>query len=370
MAMNASRCVCLLGIATLQSLLFLGQVPAQEPNDLAPPSADGAAAALPGAQSFEIHLESLEAGRSPPVVTALAVSHDGRFLAAAGDDHAIRIIDAASGHSFSILTGHQDWIQALVFSSDSRRLFSAGNDGRILQWTHGARPTSEELLSVGFAVRSLSLSTTRELLAIAGFSDQVLIVDSLAGSILHRLQCDSRDQRCVRFSPDGNQVLSGGRNGHLRVWNSTTGQQVVSFQAHRGRVHTAAFSADGSHATSVGDDRRVVRYDLENAVVALSRDLGAGKLMSMCLINDDVVAGAGADNTIHLYDISAGRSIADLKGHWGTVAEMCGVGDFLISGSFDTTVRVWDLTAVSDQHAKYGLPVTAPLKMDAELQIR
>lgn len=321
-------------------------------------------------ESFEIRLSPLLKHDSAPVVTALAASHDGRFIAAAGDDHSIRIIDVASGTTFSILTGHTDWIQTLAFSSDSQNLYSAGNDGRVFKWNHQYPVSYTQVLQTEFAIRAITLSTQKNLLAICGFSDQVLLWNLTSASLKHRLTCDSQDQRCVRFSPDGSRLLRGGRLGDICVWDTETGQELAHYQEHDRRVFTAAFSVDGSEVTSVGEDRRLIRFDIATGKRTFDAEVARGKLMSMCLITDNVVAAAGADDSIVLFDVAAGRAIAQLMGHTGTVAVMVPCGDYLASGSFDTTIRIWNLERIGQRGSEAGRPVSAPLKIDRDLRIR
>ncbi|MDX1929341.1 MAG: hypothetical protein SFV81_22635 [Pirellulaceae bacterium] len=102
----------------------------------------------------------------------------------------------------------------------------------------------------------------------------------------------------------------------------------------------------------------------------IDRELATTRLMSMCLINDQLVAVAGSDNSIHLYGMMIDDVIAKLKGHFGTVAIMCPCGEMLASGSFDTSVRTWDLAAEVPQQAKSTMPVgLAPLDVDAKMRI-
>ena len=321
--------------------------------------------------SLEIQLDKIEPHVSPPVVTALAASRDEAYLAAAGDDHVVRLISAKSGKILGDFSGHSDWIQALVFSADSKQLYSAGNDGRVLRWDYAEPKKPVEILQLPYAVRCLSLSSERGQLAVGGFGEEVGIWDLHQNKWVHKFSCSCGDQRCVRFSPSGDKLLCGGRDGALRVWDTTSGQELAHVPLHRDRVHTASFSADGLVVTSVGDDRRIVRYDLLSRQVTLDRELKSAKLRSLCLVNDYLIAAAGADNTIHMFDVLADVELGKLTGHTGSVAVMCCSGERLVSGSFDTTVRLWNIESSLSSSRGPARPVgLAPLNVDRNIEIR
>jgi len=329
------------------------------------------AATEASSNSLEIIIKPLENQLSAPVVTAMSASHDGKYLAIAGDDHVIRLFDVAMQKTVRELAGHTDWIQSLVFSADSKSLYSGGNDGRVLRWEHAYPVAPAEIVKLSFAIRSLSLASERQLLAVGGFSEEIKVWDLAHGTWKHQFKCDCGDQRCVRFSPNGNRLLCGGRDGGIRVWDVESGELILDKHLHRSKVFTAAFSSEGDMITSAGEDRHLIRYDLTTDQVKLDREIATTKLMSMCLVNDQLVAVAGSDNSIRLYDMLADGVIANLHGHFGTVAVMCPCGDLLASGSFDTTVRIWDLEAEVGQQSKLAMPVgLAPLDVDARMRIR
>ncbi len=319
----------------------------------------------------EIQLQKIEPHVSPPVVTALAASFDGVYLAAAGDDHVIRLIQAHTGRIVGNFSGHTDWIQSLVFSADSKQLYSSGNDGKVLRWDYNEPKRPVEVMQMPYAVRCLSLSTHRGLLAVGGFGNEVGIWDLRKGEWLFKFSCSCGDQRCVRFSPAGDKLLCGGRDGVVRVWDTTSGQELAHVPLHRDRVHTASFSADGLVVTSVGDDRRILRYDLLSQQVTLDRELKGAKLRSLCLVNDYLIAAAGADNSIHIFSTADDVELGKLDGHTGSVAVMCCSGDRLVSGSFDTTVRIWNIESALNASREPGRPVgLAPLNVDRNMEIR
>jgi WD40 repeat protein len=337
---------------------------------------------IQGAESTEIQFQPLPGLTSTPVITAVSGSPDGRYLAVAGDDHAIRIIDMQDYQTVQTVIGHDDWVQSLVFAYPAAsateptaqatpELYSAGHDGRVLRWKFTFPLEAEEVARVPYAIRSICVSSEKKMIAIGGFTDEVLLMDLFEGRYLHRLQCRTIDQRCVRFSPDGRRVLSGSREGEISVWDTGSGELIASYQEHDSRIHAAIFSVDGQQVTSAGEDRRIVRYHIDERQKVWHRELAPSKKMALCLVNEHMVAAAGADNRIRLFDTQTNSVIAEMEGHQGTVAAMAACGEFLASGSFDTTVRLWNLNELEKTRTRLSIPTSmTPIKIDQRLQIR
>lgn len=326
-----------------------------------------------------IKLEPLEETDSIPVVTALASDPSGTYLAIAGDDHAVRIYSNELKRVIITAKAHTDWIHALQFGSaieldnnaatdlsfEVPKLYSAGDDGQVICWQQGEPP---QAVDFSFPIRSLSYSTEENLLAVGGFDQHIVLFDTKTQRLRSKLKCDCGDQRTVRFSPDGRRVLCGGRDGEIKVWDTETAALITAYKAHTGRIFTASFSSDGNRVTSVGEDRRLAQYDLAGQRLLPSSLELPNKLMAMSLINDSIVAIAGADNSIQLYDFQNEILVANLIAHEGTVAVLCPLGKMLASGSFDTTVRIWDLEQFD---ARRRQPVgLMPIRVDEKLRIR
>jgi WD40 repeat protein len=105
-------------------------------------------------------------------------------------------------------------------------------------------------------------------------------------------------------------------------------------------------------AVDVGDSGLVVLAEPDT--IALVRPDGAvsrqprkpGSLLDVALSpNERWVALAGLDGVVTVYDVDAGKVVAVLDGHTERVAVVVWASDHqLFSGSWDGTVRVWDLS--------------------------
>ena len=68
------------------------------------------------------------------VVTSLAFSPDGNWLASGSWDKSIKIWDVATGREVQSLAGHNHPIYSVAFDSRGRWLASGSEDGTIKLW--------------------------------------------------------------------------------------------------------------------------------------------------------------------------------------------------------------------------------------------
>ena len=74
------------------------------------------------------------------------------------------------------------------------------------------------------------------------------------------------------------------------------------------------------------------------------------------LIGGGRAATAGADETIRIWDLVSGRCQAILTEHEDIIMSLTSVGDVLVSGSADATVRVWSVSKILGQGPRVSPP--------------
>lgn len=62
--------------------------------------------------------------------------------------------------------------------------------------------------------------------------------------------------------PDGKQIAAGSHEGRIFLWNATTMRLERILSAHDGQVHSVHYSPDGSKLISIGEDKKILSWDL------------------------------------------------------------------------------------------------------------
>ena len=293
-----------------------------------------------GWSSQEIQTVPRGVSKRKPVVTGLSLQPSGNLLAIVGDDHFVGLYDTRSQQFIEHLSQHTDWVRSARFSPDSSALFTCGNDHRLIRWE------TDELTVPAFsakrkdAIIEMAISSDSKLVATVGFNQSFVLHDAKTGKTAARLTCPCNDNHSVAFSADNKLVAAGGRCGTLRVWDVESEKVVHNFKAHRRRIRALEFSENGN-LISTGDDQMVRINKLDDPAQSTMLPRHASKLFAVKTIAPSVIATSGSDNKIHIWNTLRGSEIGSLEKHTGTVSCLDAGQDVLVSGSFDTTVRIW-----------------------------
>jgi WD40 repeat protein len=182
-------------------------------------------------------------------------------------------------------------------------------------------------------------------LAIAGFCDKLQIINTSTGQVSQQLNCPSIDSRAIAFSSDGTRMAVAGRNGQIRLWNVVSGALDRDIPAGRQRIRSLAFSPDGSQLASAGDGVTIYVLNLFDGNQDIKLAVRPAKVHSVVFLNNQSFAIGGSDNSIHVWDLDSRVVVKTLTGHTGSVSTLAcdSAGTTLVSGSYDTTVRIWHL---------------------------
>lgn len=177
---------------------------------------------------------------------------------------------------------------------------------------------------------------------------QLLVWEWQSESFVFKQQGHFNNMASLAFSPDGQHIVTGGDDGKVKVWNATSGLCFVTFSEHSSSVSKVTFTSSGFVIVSASLDGTVRAFDLHRyrnfrtftsprpvQFSSLAVD-GSGELVS---------AGAQDSFEIFLWSMQTGRLLEVLGGHEGPVSclSFSPVQAVLASSSWDRTVRLWDM---------------------------
>lgn len=282
-----------------------------------------------------------DAANQPPVVTGVSIQSTGKWLAVVGDDHIVSLLDLIRVEFVSHFARHRDWVRTAKFAPDGSYLATAGNDARLLVWETESLGQVRELTTQPQAIVELDISPDGTRIATVGFDDQVRVYNAKTGRREWSAACPCGDMHAVAYSPDGNWIAAGGRNGVIRIWDSQSAAVRTDIAAQRTRIRSLEFTVDGNLVVC-GNDREVKIVNPSDSASPRVLAPHPAKLYAVKLLAQNRLATGGSDDSIHIWDLNTAQHLETLTGHTGTVSCLDSLDTILVSGSYDTQVRIWE----------------------------
>ena len=166
----------------------------------------------------------------------------------------------------------------------------------------------------------------------------------------------------VRFSPDGDYLLSSGVDSNITLYNVHKGSLVTTFDSiHSQDVLDVICLQDNARLASCGMEKIVCLTDTIKKEV-IRQFFGHYERVNSLAINEDlsVLVTGSFDKRVHLWDVKGANKgpIQTLKEAKDSITRVLCFNQTIVSSSVDGFIRIYDIRKGSLVQDNIKLPVT------------
>lgn len=223
------------------------------------------------------------------------------YLITCSRDRSLKCWEVNTGYCIRTFTGHSDWVKCLSVSLDGEHVASGGTDQTILIWKFSTGQCVQTLRGHEHVVESVCYGKkplTAANIMKASTTDGAMVsasIDTITASASRPVEVSSEEY---------NYLCSGSRDRSVKLWDSMTGQCLMTFNVHDNWVRNVIFHPNGKYIISCSDDKSIRVFDVKE---------------NRCF-----------------------RTIADAHSHFVSSIAISSINPVLVSGSVDKNISIWN----------------------------
>jgi WD40 repeat protein len=300
-------------------------------------------------------------------------SADGKRFVTASLDNTARVWDAYTGKALTPPLRHETWVIDAAFSPDGQRVVTHSRDNLARTWdaqtgeplTHPFKyqpgiPASTSSAFVRY--HSVRFTGDGQGVLTANWDNTARLWDSLTGTPLTEPLRHDQEIVSAQLSPTGQQVVTASLDQSARIWDLRQGRMLTEPLEHNAEVTAAQFTPNGQQVVTASEDRTAWIWDVRTGLPVVGPFQHDDFVLAVQVSADGRKVGtASYDHTARIWDAVTGQGLTPLMWHDDVVRSIrfSADGRQVITTSDDGTARIWD--------ASSGKQVTAPLRHESNV---
>ena len=188
-------------------------------------------------------------------ILAVAFSSDGKTALSVNSDALVKFWDIQSGQMVRSIDRDVKIVAAAFFENKKvglARSWDGGNTIYILDMITGDE--KETLVGHQQGITALAFSPDGEWILSSGRDKSLMLFGGEYGEPMRLFHGNKKEVRTVIFSPNKELIAGSDADKKVTVWNTRTGEVQLTFKPHKKEVLVVAFSPDGQSILTGGLD--------------------------------------------------------------------------------------------------------------------
>jgi WD40 repeat protein len=300
----------------------------------------------------------------PGPVWALSFSPQGDFVAIAGSDELVHVLNTSNGDEVCALSGHSDDAQLVMFDPTNANCLITISSKELFVWDVQSAQVTQTAELNGFALcMDWSITNSSHVCVMCNVRRATSLVLLCRDTLkeLKKWDLQGTGNGCA-ISPDGEQVACG-IGERVAIYNKSAGVEQVhllergdededSIRMIRSVVWAAGADKAGREMIAAGAaDGNICIWHCTEKVWEISQILACGDdISNICYARNQLLAAADKQMVILEPDSKSWKEIAKLAGHSQSIRQinMHPLQPLAYTASDDGTVRHWHLDYARD----------------------
>lgn len=280
---------------------------------------------------------------------SMAFSPDETTLACSNFYGLVSLWDVATGKQIQTFEGHHEWVNAVAFDPSGRYLASGGVDTQICIWDLQEMKLKTTLSGHTGRIWSLSFSQDGKLLASAGADEYIHVWDFQSGKLLRMIPHYAKGLVNVAFHPNSQWIASCcEQDPSIQIWNAHTGELSAGFHSRSNGPTSIAFSPGGNILASGGRDGLVELWQVSDVQHLQFIKMLAGhhhNISAIAYAQNDLLATLSYGEVIKIWSCESGKVLRVIEGYNRLIGANAFSPDnkLLLLGDSGGRIRVWDI---------------------------
>ncbi|EGD76101.1 serine/Threonine protein kinase [Salpingoeca rosetta] len=333
-------------------------------------------ALVSGSLDFTVRIWDWRKGRCTAIlrghtesVECLTISPNDQVICSGDKDGIIHLWSADTGQRTAVIHAHTKSVESVAMSRDGKLLVSCSEDATIKLWCVDLQTCIGVLRGHHGHVYCAALSPRNDAIVSCGADGTVRLWSAESSACIATFYGHKGVVASATFTPTGRHLVSGGTDATIRIWGLQPAPEVTSAGTHARSIEGVAIMPDGQSVVSCSTDETLRISTIPRLMCTDTLAGHSDGVFAVAVDSEGKYLASGSDDTtVRVWDASSRDVAAVLQGHTATVTCLAfatatatsttsatattstatpssSSARHLISGSVDTTLRVWDVAA-------------------------